>query len=90
VNNRAYYFTSRDFATRHTDVLRIAIEEINTIEQWISKNKPAAALELSNVLGLDKSITELFLNRVATGPHPSPATSWPSSSRLPTPSLTSS
>ena len=70
VNNRAYYFTSRDFATRHTDVLRIAIEEINTIEQWISKNKPAAAVELSAVLGLDKSITELFLNRVAYGAAP--------------------
>lgn len=70
VNNRAYYFTSRDFATRHVDVLRIAIEEINTIEQWISKNKPAAAVELSNVLGLDKSITELFLNRVAYGAAP--------------------
>ena len=69
VNNRAYYFTSRDFATRNTDVLRIAIEEVNAIDTWASKNKEAAA-ELSAVLGLDKSITELYLNRARFGTAP--------------------
>ena len=67
VNNRAYYFTSRDFATKNPDVLKIAIEEINAIDTWASKNKQAAAAELSAVLGLDKSITELYLNRSAFG-----------------------
>jgi sulfonate transport system substrate-binding protein len=66
-NNRAYYFTSRDFATRNPDVLKIAIEEINAIDTWAGKNKLAAAAELSAVLGLDKSITELYLNRSAFG-----------------------
>lgn len=67
VNNRGYYFTSRDFATKNVDVLKIAIEEINAIDTWASKNKPAAAAELSAVLGLDKSITELYLSRSAYG-----------------------
>lgn len=67
VNNRAYYFTSRDFATRHPEVLRIAVDEINTIETWISKNKAEAATELAQVLGLDRSITELFIGRVGYG-----------------------
>jgi sulfonate transport system substrate-binding protein len=66
-NNRGYYFTSREFATKNPDVLKIAIEEINTIDTWASKNKQAAAAELSAVLGLDKSITELYLNRSAFG-----------------------
>jgi sulfonate transport system substrate-binding protein len=66
VNNRAYYFTSRDFATRNPDVLKIAIEEINAIT-WAGKNKQAAAAELAAVLGLDKSITELQLSRSAFG-----------------------
>ena len=70
VNNRAYYFTSRDFATKNTDVLRIAIEEVNAIDTWASKNKEAAAVELSAVLGLDKSITELYLNRARFGTAP--------------------
>lgn len=70
VNNRAYYFTSRDFATKNTDVLRIAIEEVNAIDTWISKNKDAAATELSAVLGLDKSITDLYLSRARFGTAP--------------------
>lgn len=70
VNNRAYYFTSRDFATRNADVLRIAIEEIDAIDRWASKNPSAAAAELSGVLGLDKSITELYLSRASFGTAP--------------------
>ncbi|MFZ2389649.1 MAG: sulfonate ABC transporter substrate-binding protein [Polaromonas sp.] len=69
-NNRAYYFTSRDFATKNADVLRIAIEEINAVDTWVSKNKPAAAAELSAVLGLDRRITELYVNRAAYGTAP--------------------
>ena len=67
VNNRGYYFTSRDFATKNTDVLKIAIDEINAIDSWAAKNKVAAANELSGVLGLDKAITELYLNRSSFG-----------------------
>ena len=68
--NRQYYFTSREFATHNTDVLRIAIDEVNAIDTWISKNKSAAAAELSQVLGLDKSITEIYVGRAAYGTAP--------------------
>ena len=67
VNNRGYYFTSRDYATNNTDVLKIALQEIDGIEKWVAKNKDAAAAELSKVLGLDKSITELYLSRTPFG-----------------------
>lgn len=70
VNNRAYYFTSRSFADRHADVLKIAIEEVNAVDLWASKNKPAAAAELSAVLGLDRSITDLYLSRAEFGTAP--------------------
>jgi sulfonate transport system substrate-binding protein len=66
-NNRGYYFTSREFVTHNADVLRIAIEEVNGIDTWVSKNKAAAAVELAQVLGLDKSITEVYVNRAAYG-----------------------
>ena len=66
-NNRGYYFTSRDYATHNTDVLRIAIEEVRQIDTWIAKNKTAAAAELAQVLGLDRSITELYLGRAGYG-----------------------
>jgi len=67
VNNRLYYFTSRDFVTKNPDVLKVAIDEINAIDTWAGKNRQAAAAELSAVLGLDKSITELQLSRSAFG-----------------------
>ena len=70
VNNRGYYFTSRDYVTKNADVLKIAIRQINDIDTWASKNKVAAAAELSAVLGLDKSITEVYLNRSAFGTAP--------------------
>ena len=68
--NRGYYFTSREFATHNTDVLKIAIEEVNNIDTWVSKNKQAAAAELSQVLGLDRSITEIYVGRAAFGTAP--------------------
>ncbi len=67
VNNRAFYFTSRDFASRNADVLRIAIEEVDGIDQWVSGHKAEAAAELSQVLGLDLAVTELFVGRVGYG-----------------------
>lgn len=70
VKNRGYYFTSRDYATHNSDVLRIAIEEVNLIDTWVSKNKPAAAAELSAVLGLDRSVTEQYIARAAYGTVP--------------------
>jgi sulfonate transport system substrate-binding protein len=70
VNNRAYYFTSRDFVSKNADVLKIAIRQINDIDTWASRNKTAAAAELSAVLGLDKGITELYLNRSEFGVAP--------------------
>lgn len=70
VNNRGYYFTSREFATRNVDVLKIAIAEINAIDTWASNHKKEAAAELSKVLGLDTAITERYLNRAAFGTAP--------------------
>ncbi len=69
-HNRNYYFTSRDFASQNTDLLKIAIEEVSAIDRWISNNKAAAAAELSAVLGLDKRITTLFVERVGYGTVP--------------------
>lgn len=69
-NNRQYYFTSRDFASKNADVLKIAIEEVSAIDTWASKNKAEAAQELSKVLGLERSIVELYLNNLRYGTLP--------------------
>lgn len=67
VNNRWYFFSSRDFATRNADLLRIALEEIDSVDRWAEKNKATAAQELSKILGLDTAITELWVNRTTFG-----------------------
>ena len=69
-NNRAYYFTSRDYASRNADVLRIALAEIAAIDDWASRNRGAAAAELSRILGLDLAVTELYLSRTEFGTRP--------------------
>lgn len=67
VNNRFYYFTSREFATSNTDVLRIVLDEIRAIDTWAAKNPAAAVTELASVLGLDKGIVDLYLSRNVYG-----------------------
>lgn len=66
-NNRAYYFSSRDYSARNADVLRIAIQEVDAIDKWIAAHKAEAAAELSTVLGLDRAVTELFVGRAGYG-----------------------
>lgn len=67
VSNRWYFFSAREFATHNADLLRIALEEIDQIDRWAAKNKSAAAQELSKILGLERSITELWISRTSFG-----------------------
>lgn len=69
-NNRSYYFTSRDFAAKNTDVLKIALEEVAAIDAWAAKNKADAAAELSKVLGLERSIVERYVGNLRFGQVP--------------------
>lgn len=66
-SNRWYYFTSRDYIAHNADVLRIALEEVKTIEAWAAANRDAAASELASVLGLEKPITQLYVDRIQFG-----------------------
>ncbi|MDP9043723.1 MAG: sulfonate ABC transporter substrate-binding protein [Pseudomonadota bacterium] len=70
VNNRGYYFSSREFADHHADVLKVAIDAVDGVDTWASKNQGAAAAELARVLGLDPGITALYLARAAYGTTP--------------------
>jgi sulfonate transport system substrate-binding protein len=69
-HNRAYYFTSSDFAQNHADIVRLAVGEIAAIDLWVRDHQPQAASELAQVLGLPQPVTELFLSRVGYGTVP--------------------
>jgi sulfonate transport system substrate-binding protein len=70
VNNRGYYFTSRSYADKHADILRIAVEEVGAIEKWAASQRADAATEYAAVLGLERSVVEVSVNRTAYGTVP--------------------
>ena len=67
VKNRAYYFSSKDYAQKNTDVLNILIEELNQIDAWAKASPSALSAELSNVLGLSRAITDRVVSRYSFG-----------------------
>ena len=70
VNNRGYYFTSRSYADKNPDILRIAVEEVGAIEKWAGSQRADAATEYAAVLGLERSVVEVAVNRTAYGTVP--------------------
>lgn len=70
VGNRAYYFSSLDYAAKNADVLAIVTEEINALDQWAERNKDAFAGELSALLGLPRNVLDLSVGRSRYGTTP--------------------
>lgn len=70
VGNRAYYFSSLQYADRNADVLRIAIEEINKIDIWAKVNRDLLAAELAPLFGLPRAVVDLSTSRSEYGTGP--------------------
>lgn len=68
VSNHQFYLSTRDFADRHPDAIRILIEEIDRIGQWTRANPDAAADQAAPLLGLAHDITRTALARQSYGP----------------------
>ncbi|MFT4194496.1 sulfonate ABC transporter substrate-binding protein [Ottowia sp.] len=67
VGNRAYYFSSLDYAEHNADVLRVAIEEINKIDIWAKVNRDLLAAELAPLFGIPKPVLDLSTARAEYG-----------------------
>ncbi|WP_038216283.1 sulfonate ABC transporter substrate-binding protein [Xenophilus azovorans] len=70
VGNRAYYFSSLDYANRNADVIRVLIEEIDKVDQWGKANRDALATELSALWGIPKPVVDLSTGRTQFGTGP--------------------
>jgi sulfonate transport system substrate-binding protein len=70
VGNRAYYFSSLDYARKNPDVIRILIEELGKIDSWGSQNRPALAAELAALWGLPVPVVSAGIDRVQFGTVP--------------------
>ena len=67
VPNHSFYLSRRDFAIRHADALNAAIAAVKQIEAWLPDNLPAAAKEISPVIGLPAPIVLASLQRQKYG-----------------------
>lgn len=67
VNNRGYYFTSRNYVAKNDDILRIVLEEVARVETWAAANRKESAAELAAVLGLERPILDLATARGGYG-----------------------
>lgn len=70
VGNRAYYFSSLDYAGKNTDVTKILIEEINKVDLWGQANRDALSAELSALWGIPKPVVDVSSRRAQFGTGP--------------------
>lgn len=70
VGNRAYYFSSLDYAAKNQDVTRVLIEEINKLDVWGSANRSLLAGELAPLWGIPKPVVDLSSSRSGYGTGP--------------------
>nr|WP_145547086.1 sulfonate ABC transporter substrate-binding protein [Variovorax boronicumulans] len=70
VGNRAYYFSSLDYAAKNADMLAIVTEEIDALDRWAESHKDAFAAELAALLGLPKAVLDLSVGRSRYGTTP--------------------
>lgn len=70
VGNRAYYFSSLDYAKQNPDVIRVLIDELRQIDQWGERNRPALAAQLAQLWGLPGDVVSEAIERVQFGTGP--------------------
>ena len=70
VGNRAYYFSSLDYAAKNADIVKIAIEELDKVDQWGQANRRELAGELAQIWGIPKPVVETVVGRSAFGTGP--------------------
>ncbi|MBT2334553.1 sulfonate ABC transporter substrate-binding protein [Variovorax paradoxus] len=70
VGNRSYYFSSLGYAAKNADVLAIAIEEINKVDDWGTAHRNDLAAEFAALWGLPKPVADLTVARAVYGTGP--------------------
>jgi len=70
VGNRAFYFSSLDYAGKNADVIKILVEELDQVDRWGQANTSAFAAELAALWGLPQPVVELSVSRTRFGTGP--------------------
>lgn len=67
VNNRAYYFSTLNYAERNADVVKVVVEEINKLDLWGAANRDALAAEFAPLWGIPKPVVDRSVGRAQYG-----------------------
>jgi sulfonate transport system substrate-binding protein len=70
VKNRAYYFSTRDYARDNADLIRIALEELAKVDEFAKTRPEDYTNELAGILGLPKSVLDVVGRRYHYGTLP--------------------
>jgi len=70
VANHQFYLSSRDFAEKYPEIVKILIEEVDKIDQWGKQNPKEVAKFLVPQIGIDLPIVELAAERLTYGVKP--------------------
>ena len=61
VNRHQYFVSTRSFSQQNSEVVKIVIQELGEVGQWVRNNYSQAAKELAPIQGLDPDIIEASL-----------------------------
>jgi sulfonate transport system substrate-binding protein len=70
VNNYQFFLASRDYETKHPEVIDILLDEIHKGDLWVRDHQPEAVDLLQPILGLERPVVEVAVRRMAYGVRP--------------------
>ncbi|MFD1331592.1 sulfonate ABC transporter substrate-binding protein [Methylopila musalis] len=70
VANHQFFLSARDYADKNSDILKIAVEELRKVEDWVAKDPKAAAEELAPIVGIPSSLLVTAVARTGLGVAP--------------------
>lgn len=70
VANHQFYLSSRAYAEKHPEIVRILLEEIDKIDQWGKQNPKEVAQFIAPLIGIDLPVVEVAAQRLSYGVKP--------------------
>ena len=70
VANHQFYLSSRAYAEKHPEIVRILLEEIDKVDQWGKQNPKEVAQFIAPLIGIELPVVEVAAHRLSYGVKP--------------------
>lgn len=70
VANHQFYLSSRAYAEKYPEIVRILLEEIDKVDQWGKQNPKEVAQFIAPLIGIELPIVEVAVQRLSYGVKP--------------------